>query len=429
MPQTSIPEAIAAFRAGKFVIIVDDEDRENEGDLAIAAEAVTAEAIAFMARHGRGLICVPMAGADLDRLGLPLMVPAGRNETPFGTAFTVSVEARAGVTTGISAADRARTIQVLASPASGPADLVQPGHVFPLRCHPGGVRARAGQTEAAVELARLGGLQPAAVICEVMDDDGRMARLPSLARFSRQHQIPIISIADLIAYLEDQERHQDVGVHASRALAFASHGVQRLVGTHLPTAVGRFHITAYQERNQPAGPNPHLALVTGDLSGPEPVLTRLHSECLTGDVFGSSRCDCGEQLHAAMERISAAERGVILYLRQEGRGIGLINKLHAYELQDAGLDTIEANHHLGFPADGRDYGAAAAMLRDLGISRVELLTNNPRKVEALNAHGIEVVARIPLEVRPGQDNQRYLSVKQQKLGHLLEHRRWEHTAQ
>lgn len=413
MTLTTITEALAAYRAGRFVIIVDDEDRENEGDLAIAAEAVTPEAITFMARQAGGLICVPMPGAALDRLGLPPMVPPERNGARFGTAFTVSVEARSGVTTGISAFDRARTIQVLTDPASGPADLVQPGHIFPLRCQPGGVLARRGQTEAAVDLARLAGLRPAAAICEIMDDDGRMARLPSLTRFALRHDIPIISIADLVAYRVAQG-HQ----HPAQQQDPTGPVVQRVIETRLPTAKGTFRLVAYQDPLRPAA-EPHLALIAGDLSGPGEVLTRVHSECLTGDVFGSDRCDCGPQLQCALEQIAQRGRGVLLYLRQEGRGIGLRNKLRAYALQDEGLDTVEANHQLGFPADARDYQVAADILRELGVSRVELLTNNPRKVAGLSAHGIETVARVPLLVRPTSANRGYLQVKQEKLGHWL----------
>lgn len=413
MPVVSVPEAIEAFRNGQFLIIIDDEDRENEGDLAIAAEAVTPEAIAFMARHASGLICVPMAGEDLDRLGLPMMVPVERNGTRFGTAFTVSVEACDGVTTGISAHDRARTIQVLADPASGPGDLVQPGHVFPLRAQPGGVRVRPGQTEASVDLARLAGLRPAAVICEIMDDDGQMARMPSLEHFSRRHGIAMVTIADLIAWLRDQPVNQLPQYDDSRPT------IQRVATTRLPMATGRFDIHAYQDFARPAS-EPHLALVTGDLSGPEPVLVRLHSECVTGDIFGSERCDCGEQLVRSMEAIAAAGRGALLYLRQEGRGIGLVNKLRAYALQDQGFDTVEANHRLGLPADLRDYRIAADMLHDLGVTRVAVLTNNPDKLSGLTRHGIDVVERIPLIVDPGADNISYMRTKQYCLGHLLD---------
>lgn len=413
MPAATIPEAIDAYRAGRFVIIVDDADRENEGDLAIAAEAVTPEAITFMARHASGLICVPMQGEALDRLGLPMMVPPNRNGTRYGTAFTVSVEAREGVTTGISAHDRARTIQALTDPASRPDDLVQPGHVFPLRAHPGGVLARAGQTEASVELAQLAGMQPAAVICEIMDDDGTMARMPALERFSARHDIPIVTIADLIAYLKAQ------GAADDRIITHDTRTVRRLLDVPLPTRSGPFSIHAFADTSRPDA-EPHLAIVAGNVLGSDPVLTRVHSECLTGDVFGSSRCDCGRQLNMALERITAEGRGVLLYLRQEGRGIGLVNKLRAYQLQDTGLDTVEANHQLGFPDDLRDYRVSADMLAELGISRVRLMTNNPRKLAGLIEHGIQVIERLPLMVDTQEDNVRYLRAKQVKLGHLLD---------
>jgi len=413
VPVATISEAIDAYRAGRFVIIVDDEDRENEGDLAIAAEAITPEAVAFMARHASGLICTPMQGEALDRLGLALMVPPDRNGTRFGTAFTTSVEARDGVTTGISAHDRAKTIQVLTDPASQPSDLVQPGHTFPLRAHPGGVLARAGQTEASLELAKLAGMRPAAVICEIMDDDGTMARMPALERFAARNDIPIVTIADLIDYLREQ------GVQANQVISHKEHSIRRLIDVRLPTAAGTFRVHAFEDLSHP-GAEPHLALVAGDVSEPGAVVARIHSECLTGDVFGSSRCDCGRQLDLAMERIATEGRGVLLYLRQEGRGIGLVNKLRAYELQDTGLDTVEANHQLGFVADLRDYRVAAEMLAQLDIPRVRLLTNNPRKLAGLTEHGIEIVERLPLMVDAQEDNVRYLRTKQVKLGHLLD---------
>ncbi|MEJ7762197.1 MAG: bifunctional 3,4-dihydroxy-2-butanone-4-phosphate synthase/GTP cyclohydrolase II [Thermomicrobiales bacterium] len=400
MPHISIEQAITDFRAGTFVIIVDDEGRENEGDLAIAAEFATPEVINFMVRHGRGLVCVAMTGARLDALGLPLMVPADQNSSGFGTAFTVSVEARTGVTTGISAPDRARTIGLLADPATTAADLARPGHVFPLRANEGGVLVRAGQTEASVDLARLAGLEPAAAICEVMAEDGTMARMPELERFAAEHEIGIVVIADLIAH----RRERDVLV-------------RRGATTRLPTPHGEFVVTAYEN---PLYPHPDLALTMGDVADGEPVLVRVHSECLTGDVFGSGRCDCGEQLQRAMALIAAEGRGVLLYVRQEGRGIGLHNKLRAYQLQDQGLDTVEANERLGFPADLRTYGLGAQVLRDLGVRRLRLLTNNPRKVVGLEGHGLEIVERVAILVPPGPDNGRYLRTKQEKLGHVLE---------
>jgi len=400
MHHLTVDQAIADVQAGKFVIIVDDEDRENEGDLMIGAQFVSPESVNFMARHGRGLICVAMTGERLDELNLPLMVPVHDNQSGFGTAFTVSVEARTGVTTGISAHDRARTIQVLADRTSTPADLSRPGHVFPLRADPEGVLARLGQTEASTDLMRLAGLEPAAAICEIMAEDGTMARMPELERFAETHDIGIMTIADLVAYRQWQEP-----------------GMRRAPMTRLPTRYGTFTVTAYDNALYP---EPDLALVMGVVNGDDPVLVRFHSECLTGDVFGSSRCDCGDQLRMAMERIAADGRGVILYMRQEGRGIGLTNKLRAYHLQDQGLDTVEANEHLGFPADLRTYGPGAQILRDLGVRRIRLLTNNPRKLAGLKAHGIEIVERMPLIAATNQDNRHYLHVKREKLGHLLD---------
>ncbi|MCC6629113.1 MAG: bifunctional 3,4-dihydroxy-2-butanone-4-phosphate synthase/GTP cyclohydrolase II [Chloroflexi bacterium] len=399
MPLATIAEALADLRQGRFVIVVDDEDRENEGDLVIAAQFCTAEAVNFMARYGRGLICVPLTGERLDALALPLMVAPDRNGTRFGTAFTVSVEARDGVTTGISAADRARTIQVLANPATTPSELVRPGHIFPLRAAPGGVLERAGQTEASVDLARLAGLEPVAVLCEIMRDDGMMARLPDLELFAAQHDLLIVSVADLIAH---RQRTEPV--------------VRRQVEAELPTDAGPFQLIAYTHT---AGAEPDLALVMGDVAGGEPPLVRLHSECLTGDAFGSRRCDCGQQLQAALHLIGDERRGVLLYLRQEGRGIGLLNKLRAYHLQDHGLDTVEANEQLGFPADRRDYRVAARILADLGIARVRLLTNNPRKRTGLEDVGIAVAERVPLLVAPNAHNHSYLATKRDKLGHQL----------
>lgn len=400
MPHISIEQATADLRHGRFVVIVDDEDRENEGDLAVAAQFATPEAVNFMARYGRGLICVAMAGERLDALELPLMVQPNENSSGFGTAFTVSVEAKIGVTTGISAADRARTIQLLADPAAAAGDLSRPGHVFPLRAKDGGVLVRAGQTEASVDLARMAGLEPAVAICEVMADDGTMARMPELERFAAEHGVGIVSVADLIAHRRQEEVL-----------------VRRGVTTTLPTSHGVFNITAYENDLYP---HPDLALTMGDVADGRPVLARVHSECLTGDAFGSGRCDCGEQLQRALALIAAEGRGVLLYVRQEGRGIGLHNKLRAYQLQDQGLDTVEANERLGFPADLRTYGLGAQILRDLGVQRLRLLTNNPRKVVGLEGHGLEITERVPLVVRPGADNRRYLETKQSKLDHLLE---------
>ena len=421
MPIVSIPEAIEVFRKGKFVIIVDDEDRENEGDLVIAAEAVTPEAVAFMARKASGLICVPMAGEYLDRLGLGMMVPPARNGTRFGTAFTVSVEAREGVTTGISAADRARTIAVLADPEAVSEDLVQPGHIFPLRYHPGGVLARGGQTEASVDLALLSGMYPVTAICEIMNDDGTMSRMPELEVFSEEYDIPIVTIEALVEY----RKQHDMPLTALMLEGATKHSgeapsVERLTDVSLPTHDGTFRLYAYREAGQSEDAQPHIALVAGDLSDDTPVLARIHSECLTGDVFGSQRCDCGQQLEGALDQIAAEGRGIVLYLRQEGRGIGLLNKLRAYELQDEGFDTVEANHQLGFPADTRDYRIAADMLKDLGVRQVRLLTNNPLKISGLNRYGVEVTDRLPLIFEPNEANRRYLETKRQRLGHLIE---------
>ena len=399
MRHLTIDQAIANIQAGKFIIIVDDEDRENEGDLMIGAQFVSPDSVNFMARHGRGLVCVAMTGERLDDLNLPLMVPEHQNASGFGTAFTVSVEAGTGVTTGISAADRACTIQTLAAPSTVAADLARPGHIFPLRANPEGVLARAGQTEASVDLMRLAGLEPVAAICEVMAEDGTMARMPALEQFAEKHGIGIVTIADLIAYRKSSDP-----------------GVRRGPSTRLPTRYGDFMITAYDNALYP---DVDLVLTMGDVAGGEPVLVRLHSECLTGDVFGSRRCDCGEQLRMAMDQIAREGRGIILYLRQEGRGIGLRNKLKAYALQDYGLDTVEANEHLGFPADLRTFGPAVRMLKDLGVSQVRLLTNNPRKLETLVRLGIEVVERVPIVTRQTRENSRYLNVKRDRLGHLF----------
>jgi 3,4-dihydroxy 2-butanone 4-phosphate synthase/GTP cyclohydrolase II len=393
----TIEEGVEEIRQGRLLVVVDDEDRENEGDLVMAAEAVTPEAVNFMAKHGRGLICVPLTGERLDELKIPMMV--ADNTAPMGTAFTVSVDARRGVTTGTSAYDRAVTIRALVDPAMRAENLASPGHIFPLRAMPGGVLRRAGHTEAAVDLARLAGRMPAGVICEVLDDDGGMARIPELARLAERHGLKMITIRDLIAYRTRTERL-----------------VQRVAATRMPTEFGEFTAIAYE----PTVYNRvHLALVMGDVSGDAPVLTRMHSECLTGDVFRSRRCDCGSQLEKALTIIQSEGRGVVVYLRQEGRGIGLHNKIRAYELQDQGKDTVEANHALGFKADLRDYGIGAQILVDLGVKRLRLLTNNPAKRAGLDGYGLHVVERVPLEVPANADNRKYLSTKRDKLGHLL----------
>jgi 3,4-dihydroxy 2-butanone 4-phosphate synthase/GTP cyclohydrolase II len=393
----AIEKAIGDFRAGKFVVIVDDEDRENEGDLAIAADRVTPDAINFMAREGRGLICLSLTSERCDALELPPMVED--NTSPFGTAFTVSIEARGRVTTGISAADRSATIRVAVDPATRPADLLRPGHMFPLRAAPGGVLKRAGQTEASVDLARIAGLTPAAAICEIMNDDGTMARLPDLRAFVARHGLSLISVADLIRYRMQTERL-----------------VRRIASPHLPTAFGDFRVVAFRSD---VTHEEHVALVAGEIREDEPVLVRVHSQCLTGDVFGSLRCDCGEQLRTAMEKIAAEGTGVLLYLLQEGRGIGLFNKLKAYELQDQGHDTVSANEKLGFPPDIRDYGVGCQILRDLGVRKMRLMTNNPSKYVAIDGYGLSIVERVPLEVHPTENTKRYLEAKKNKMGHLL----------
>jgi 3,4-dihydroxy 2-butanone 4-phosphate synthase/GTP cyclohydrolase II len=396
-PFAPIEDAVAAIGDGRMIIVVDDEDRENEGDLTIAAEKITPEAINFMARHGRGLICMPMTGERLDVLEIPLMV--SNNTTALNTAFCVSIEAKREVSTGISAADRASTVLAAIAPGTTPTDLARPGHMFPLRARKGGVMVRAGQTEAAVDLARIAGLYPAGVICEIMNDDGTMARVPQLARFARKHGLLMITIADLIRYRMRTERL-----------------VTRVADAALPTDQGGFRIIAYE--NHVDGQT-HVALVRGDIGDGEDVLVRVHSKCLTGDVFHSARCDCGPQLHAALARIANEGRGVLLYLNQEGRGIGLANKIRAYELQDQGLDTVEANERLGFKADQRDYGIGAQILTDLGIRTMRLLTNNPRKFVGLQGYGLSVSEAVPLEIPASDHTRRYLKTKKDKLGHRL----------
>jgi len=395
----TVEEALEAVRAGRMIIIVDDEDRENEGDLMVAAEKTTPEIVNFMARYGRGLICLPLTEERLDELQLPLMV--SENTARFQTAFTVSIDAKGGVTTGISAADRARTVLAAVDPATKPEDLARPGHVFPLQAQEGGVLSRAGQTEAAVDLARIAGLAPAGVICEVMNEDGSMARMPQLGEVSRRFDIPILTIADLIRY---RMKHETL--------------VRKLDETDLPTAHGRFRLHVYEDTIR--GEH-HVALVKGEVGGEEPTLVRAHSQCLTGDTFGSSRCDCGEQLHRSMEMVEKEGRGVILYiLNHEGRGIGLANKIRAYALQDKGADTYEANRKLGFKPDQRDYGIGAQILVALGVRRLRLITNNPRKFVGLTGYGLEIVERVPLEVEPNACNLRYLKTKKEKMGHILD---------
>lgn len=402
----TVEEAIHEFAQGRPLIITDDEDRENEGDLALPAQFVTSDTINFMATHGRGLICIAMSGERLDRLGLRLMVDQGQNTAPLGTAFTVSVEARTGVTTGISAPDRARTVQVLMDPNTRPEDLVRPGHMFPLRAREGGVLVRAGQTEASVDLCELADLQPGAVICEVMKRDGTMARLPDLMRFSKRHEIKMISVEQIIQYRLRTEQL-----------------VERASEARLPTDYGDFRLIGYKAHGSS---EEHVALMMGDETD-EPTLVRVHSQCLTGDVFGSQRCDCGEQLEIAMRMVAEAGRGVIVYMSQEGRGIGLHNKIAAYALQDEGMDTVEANLALGFEADRRDYGIGMQILRDLGVSRIRLLTNNPAKRHGLAGYGLEIVERVPVIATANPHNVRYLTVKQEKMGHLLDTKALEET--
>jgi len=398
MPFATVQEAAELYRRGSFVIIVDDEDRENEGDLCIAAEAVTAESINFMAKYGRGLICLALTEERCHQLDLPLMVE--NNTAPYGTAFTVSIEARGRVTTGISAFDRAETVRVAIDPKSRPQDLLRPGHVFPLRAKKGGVLKRAGQTEASVDLATIAGMTPAAVICEIMNEDGTMARLPDLREFAVKHGLRIISVADLIKYRMHHERH-----------------VHRVASPRLPTPYGEFRVHAYV--NDITGEE-HVALVMGEIGDDDEVLVRVHSSCLTGDVFHSDRCDCGAQLDRALELVAAEKKGIVLYLLQEGRGIGLINKLKAYELQEQGHDTIEANAKLGFAPDIRDYGTGSQILRDLGVRKIRLMTNNPAKYVAIEGFGLEIVERVPLEIAPSSETRKYLEAKKKKLGHILD---------
>lgn len=395
----TIDEALEDIRAGKMVILVDDEDRENEGDLTMAAQNVTPEAVNFMAKYGRGLICLSLMPEQVEKLKLPMMTDI--NTSPFETAFTVSIEARRGVTTGISAYDRSRTILTAIDPESGPEDLSRPGHIFPLRAKPGGVLQRTGQTEGSVDLARLSGLYPAGVICEIMDDDGTMARVPRLMEFAREHNIKIITVKDIIQYRMQKERL-----------------VKRVATVNLPTRYGGdFKAIAYSNVVDEAI---HVAIVKGEIKSDELILVRVHSECLTGDVFGSLRCDCGEQLHRAMLEIDEAGTGVLLYMRQEGRGIGLANKLRAYELQDEGYDTVEANEQLGFKPDLRDYGLGAQILVDLGVRKMKLMTNNPRKIVGLEGYGLKIMERTSIETCPHEINIKYLSTKKEKLGHILD---------
>jgi len=398
-PFATIEEALEDVRAGRMVVVCDAEDRENEGDLTLAAQFATPEAINFMAKEGRGLICLALTPDRCDELGLDLM--AAKNESPFQTAFTVSVEAREGVTTGISAHDRAHTVQVAIDPHSRPQDLVQPGHIFPLKAKAGGVLERTGQTEAAVDLARLAGLTPAGVICEIMNDDGTMARVPDLVEYCDRHGLKMITVADLIAY---RRQHDKL--------------IERVVSAYMPTDYGDFTVVGFRSL---VDSKHHVAMVKGEVEGKDDVLVRVHSECLTGDVFHSQRCDCGQQLEDALRRIEEEGEGVLLYLAQEGRGIGLLNKLRAYKLQEDGLDTVDANLELGLPADLRDYGIGAQILVDLGLSSIRLLTNNPKKIVGLEGYGLTVTDQIPIQHPPNEHNERYLRTKRERMGHLLHH--------
>ncbi len=395
----TVEEAIEEYRAGRFVIIVDDEDRENEGDLTIAAQFVTADHINFMAKYGRGLICMPLTGERLDQLGIPMMVQ--NNDSRFGTPFSIPVEARYGTTTGISAADRARTVQVMIDSSATRDDIMMPGHLFPLRAREGGVLVRAGQTEAVVDLCKLAGLHPAGVLCEIMRSDGKMARMPDLKRFARRHNLKVLTVEQLIAY---RQRHEKL--------------VRRVAETTIPTSTGMWKAIAYRSD---IDPDEHVAFVMGDIEHGGPPLVRMHSQCVTGDVFGSKRCDCGEQLERAMQLIAREGRGVVVYMRQEGRGIGFHNKLRAYELQEnQGLDTVEANEALGFEADRRDYGIGMQILVDLGLSDIRFLTNNPKKRAGLEGYGLRMMERVPIIVEPNEYNARYLETKRAKLGHRFD---------
>lgn len=395
---SSIDDIVEDVRQGKLVVIVDDEDRENEGDLIGAASLITADDVNFMATHGRGLVCAPIEQAAANRLGLPLMVR--RNSESHGTNFTVAVDAAHGITTGISSADRAKTLKILANPLAEPQDLVKPGHILPLQAKKGGVLRRAGHTEASVDLARMAGLEPAGVICEILNEDGTMARLPELLKFADRHGLKIGTIADLIEYRRSREKL-----------------IERVEQIDMPTDFGIFQLNTYISTLDPS--EHHLALVKGNIRADQPTLVRVHSECLTGDVFGSRRCDCGSQLDAAMSQVESAGNGVIVYMRQEGRGIGLVNKMHAYKLQEEGLDTVEANEKLGFGADLRDYGMGAQILHDVGVRQIRLMTNNPKKIIGLEGHDLEIVEQVPIQIEANPHNEAYLKTKKDKLGHRL----------